>query len=127
MIIKTIKLYGAIIGSAIVLPAAAMALAVFAIGSIFQRNAHSGFEMAQILSIMTVIGAFGVPALTVANFVKPDNELRIVSASIVTLVGLISTSSVVYTLMKDNSPLQYAVLVAAVLILVSGILQFRKE
>jgi hypothetical protein len=123
---KVIKLYGGIIGSAIIVPASIVAVAGFAIALAFDKSSGSKIDIGVILSVIAMILSLSTPALTVVNYVKPENEFKKISAILIIIAGLISTISVLYTVSEGFNIIQILVLFGAVSILASGVLQLKE-
>jgi len=121
-----LKVFGGLFAPAIVFLASLMAVFAIVIGSM--RGGMKGMDyFGLILSLVSMIGSFGVPAITAMNFIKPDNELKKISATIVVVVGALATISTIYTLWKSINALIIVTLFAAVLILISGLFQMRDD
>lgn len=118
-----IKVFGGIFGSAIILPATIMATMVSSLGAAFGKG--GGIKLEVILSILTLIGTFSVPAFTAMNFIKPDNSLRGISSLIILIVGIISVITIGYLLIKSFSLILLIVFLAAVALTASGWLQYQ--
>ena len=122
---KALKLYAGVFGPAIVLPAAAATLVGIVIGSAFGKGSM-GLDFGMILSALTVVGSFGTPALTILNFVKPENQFVKISAGIVMATGLIASITMINTILKSGfSITQLVLMLVSLSILASGFLQFK--
>ncbi len=116
-----VSVLGGIIGSAIVFPGSLVAVITSSIGSSFARGAS--MKVAMILSVLTMIGALSTISFTAINFVKPENELKKITSMIVLVTRAIATISVIYMLIQSFSVTFLFVLVAAVAVLLSGLIQ----
>lgn len=128
MFIKNfIKVFGAVISSAIVLPLTFGYSGVLMLANTFKRFGERGNNEVLTpelqLALLTIILVFSTPIFTIMNYIKPENELRVPSSLIVILSGMITSFAIVYKF-QDSFTWQIGIiLVFCVLILLSGILQ----
>ena len=128
MFIKNfIKVFGAVIGSAIVLPLSFGYSGALMLANTFKGFGSSGdnevFTPELQIALFTIILVFSVPVFTVMNYVKPENDLRVPSSVLVILAGLITSFAVVYKF-NDNFTWQVGIVIlCCLLILISGFLQ----
>ena len=127
---NAVKLYGGIIGSAIVIPATIVAVAGFTLATAFSKgfgggSGSQGYEIGLILGVLAMVLSMAAPAFTAINFVKPENEFRKVSAILVVLAGFMALAYVIYTLTKNFSVIQLVVLAGALGVFASGLLQLK--
>lgn len=128
MFIKNfIKVFGAVISSAIVLPLTFGYSGVLMLANTFkgfgERGNNEVLTPELQLALLTIILVFSTPIFTIMNYIKPENELRVPSSLIVILSGMITSFAIVYKF-QDSFTWQIGIiLVFCVLILLSGILQ----
>lgn len=120
-----LKLYGGTIGAAIVVPAALIAIVGTTMASAFDSS-PGGFKLEIVLSALTLVLAISAPALTVLNHARPENSMRKLSAALVAAAGLIATATMAYTLKHNFSLAQVVVLLGALALLGSGVLQVKE-
>lgn len=126
-----IKFFGGIIGSAIVIPATIISVAGFGMAAMFNEGFKGkdgeGLKLGIILSVLAMVLSMATPALTVTNFVKPENEFRKISGILILVAGVMAIASIIYTLTKDFSMIQLFVLLGAIAMSASGYLQVQAK
>lgn len=123
-----IKVFGAIISSAVVLPLTYGYSGGLVLANSFQGIFGGGekkdvFTPELQLALLTIVLVFSTPMFTIMNYVKPDNELRVPSSITVILAGLITSLAIAYNFRKSFSLQVGLVMLCCLLIFVSGILQ----
>ena len=132
MFIKNfVKVFGAVIGSAIVLPLTFGYSGALILANTFKGFGEKGnnevFTPELQLALLTIILIFSTPVFTIMNYLKPENELKIPSSLFVILSGMITSFAVVYRFQDSFTWQIGVVLVFCILILISGIFQLADK